>query len=102
MDFGQIFALLKDTYWANQRAPEAQITAMQNSYNVAAIQEGRIIGYARIVTDYSTIAWLCDVVVHPEFRGQGIGKAMLDFVFSDPKILNISRFILGTRDAHSL
>jgi proline iminopeptidase len=60
------------------------------------------LAFARIVTDYSTYAYLCDVYVLEEHRGKGLGKWMIDFVMKHPELQGLRRFQLVTRDAHSL
>ena len=102
VDLGRLYEWLVGSYWANERTLEEQRTAVANSMNFSAYIDGQMVGYARIVTDGCTFAWLCDVIVDPEFRGRGIGTALMDFVFSNPDVLRVRRFLLGTRDAHAL
>jgi GNAT superfamily N-acetyltransferase len=62
---------------------------------------GATVGCARVVTDYSTFGWVCDVIVHPDHRGRGIGKMLMKAVVEHP-VLAPMRLILVTRDAHGL
>ena len=56
----------------------------------------------RIVTDYATFAWLCDVFVLPAHRGAGLGKALIQVVINHPTLQGLRRLALATRDAHGL
>ena len=58
--------------------------------------------FARVVTDHSTFAYLCDVVVDSEFRGIGLSKRLMKEIMATPSLNGLRRFILATRDAHSL
>jgi GNAT superfamily N-acetyltransferase len=60
------------------------------------------IGFARVVTDNATFAWLCDVYIEDDFRKNGLSKWMVECVLSHPDLQNLRRFCLGTRDAHTL
>ncbi len=55
-----------------------------------------------MVTDYATFAWLCDVFIHEDYRGQGIGKWLMASIISHPDLQGLRRFLLATRDAHGL
>jgi GNAT superfamily N-acetyltransferase len=59
------------------------------------------VAFARVVTDYSTFSWLCDVIVDEKERGRGLGKLLMSRIMGDPRIRD-TKFILGTRDAHGL
>lgn len=63
---------------------------------------GSQIGYARIVTDGATFAWICDVYIEPEYRGKGLSKWMIDCLMTYPVLKNLRRICLATKDAHSL
>ena len=60
------------------------------------------VGFARVVTDKATFAWLCDVFVLPEHRGKGIAKLLMDAVMSHPDLQGLRNVMLATRDAHGL
>lgn len=97
-----VLQLLKDAYWAQGRSLETQQTALANSLNFGVYQNERLIGHARVVTDGATFAWLCDVIIDPEFRGRGLGKQLVAHVVADPRVRSVRRFLLATRDAHGL
>ena len=56
----------------------------------------------RVVTDYATFAWLCDVIIEEDLRGNGLGAWMLEIVLNDPEMRSVKRWLLATSDAHSL
>ena len=60
------------------------------------------VGFARVVTDKATFAWLCDVFVLPEHRGRGVAKELMDAVMSHPDLQGLRNVMLATRDAHGL
>ena len=97
----RIHAMLLTSYWANARSREAIEKSIQNSLCVGVYSEGVQIGFARCVTDYATIFWLCDVIVDEAYRGRGIGKALMEAILSHEQLQGLSG-ILATRDAHGL
>lgn len=101
MNSKRIHALLNQTYWASDRTYETLLKSISTSECVAVYSGDLIIGFARIVTDYCTVFWICDVVVDPEYRGQGIGKMMLNHIKS-LEYYKDSKGILATKDAHGL
>ena len=58
--------------------------------------------FARVVTDGATLAWLCDVIVDPTFRGKGISKDLIKYIMAHPKMQGLRRICLATKDAHGL
>lgn len=95
--------LSEQSYWANGRAREVQDAAIDASRNYGVWDEsGAQVAYARVVTDAVTFAWLCDVFVAEEARGNGIGKLLVEGVIADLQPLGITRVVLATADAHGL
>ncbi len=92
------------SYWAKGRPAELQDAAIDASrnYSVHEVGSGRQVGYARVVTDGVTFAWLCDVFVAPDARGAGVGKLLVDGVLADLDALGVRRTLLATADAHGL
>ena len=90
------------SYWARGRDFETVQRAVENSLPFGVYRDGRQVGFARVVTDYATFAWLADVYVLDEFRGGGLGKWLVEVVLSHPELQHLRRWILGTRDAHEL
>ena len=101
LQLDRICAMLATSYWANARSRETIEKAIQHSICFGAYSEGVQVGFARCVTDYATIFWLCDVIVDEAYRGRGIGKALMEAVSSHEQ-LNGLNGILATRDAQGL
>jgi GNAT superfamily N-acetyltransferase len=78
------------------------VTAAENSLNFGLYFNEKQIGYARIISDFSTIAYLGDVYVLPEFRGQGLSKWLMQTIQQHPNLQGLRRWILLTGDAHGL
>lgn len=94
--------LTEESYWAKTRTLEQTRTAIEHSLCFGAYQGERQIGFARVVTDQATFAYVGDVFVLDEFRGQGIGKRLMDVIVADPRLQGLRRWVLATRDAHGL
>lgn len=90
------------SYWARGRDFETVRRAVENSLPFGVYRGARQVGFARVVTDYATFAWLADVFVLEEFRGEGLGKWLVEVVLSHPELQNLRRWTLATRDAHDL
>lgn len=95
---------LAASYWAPNLRKELLAAAIEASLVVGAFDRasGRQVGFARAVTDYATFAWLCDVIVAEDARGQGAGKAMVRALLEHPRLQTLRRWALATRDAHGL
>ncbi|MGA2758736.1 MAG: GNAT family N-acetyltransferase [Candidatus Cybelea sp.] len=104
LDLDAIERLLGSAYWASQRSRAATDVAVKNSlcFGLYEARSGRQIGMSRVVTDYSTFAWLCDVIIEEEHRGKGLGTWMIEAVLADPRVIHVGRWILATSDAHRL
>ncbi|MEV4948648.1 GNAT family N-acetyltransferase [Streptomyces sp. NPDC053755] len=96
--------LSTDTYWATGRPRETQDRAIAGSLNFAAYHRGtgEIAAYARVVTDHTTFAWLCDVYVDRPARGTGLGTALVTAVRDHLAPLGLRRIMLATADAHGV
>ena len=103
MNTAEVAALLKTTYWANKRSIETIEASMRNSacYGVYLDDEKKLVGFARVISDYATSYYLCDVVIDPAYRGKGLGKALVSYIVSLPEYANL-RGLLLTKDAHGL
>ncbi len=96
--------IAEESYWGRGRARERHAAAIANSraYGVYGTESGDQVGYARIITDGVTFAWLCDVFVDPDRRGEGIGKLLMAGITAELEPLNLRRVMLITADAHGL
>jgi GNAT superfamily N-acetyltransferase len=95
-----ICALLKNTYWAANRSRETIEQCIKHSLCFGLFHGDAQVGFARVITDYSTFSYLCDVVIAPEHRGQGMGKWLLQCILEHPD-LPTTRFTLFTKDAQA-
>jgi len=101
LDLKRICQLLANTYWADRRSVEAIATSIEKSISFGVYHADRQIGFARIVTDHSTFAWICDVTIDPAYRGQALGKWLVQTVISHPAA-QVSLQLLRTKDAQTL
>ncbi len=102
LDMNAVVGFLARAYWASNR-PRATIEkSIKNSLNVGVYKNGAQIAYCRVVTDYATFAWLCDVFVDETHRGDGVSKWMLAGVMAHPELQGLRRWLLATRDAKTL
>ena len=99
----EVCALLKTTYWASQRSREQIEKSMRNSVCYGICPEGKqkLAGFARVITDWATTYYLCDVVIDEAYRGNGLGKALVSHIVSLPEYAGLRGFLF-TRDAHGL
>ena len=95
-------AYLTRSYWSPGIPLETVRRAIANSFCVAVHYHVQQVAMARLVTDYATMAYLADVYVLEEHRGQGLSKAMLAHLHERPELQGLRRWILFTRDAHEL
>ena len=102
MDLRAVHAFLTEAYWSKGVAFELVDRAARHSLCFGLFQESRQIGFARVVTDKATFAYLADVFVLEAHRGQGLARLMLDAVFAHPDVQGLRNFLLLTRDAHGL
>ena len=96
--------LSEEAYWAVGRTVETQRRAIEHSPLVVGAYDasGGQVGFARMVTDLATFAWLADVYVVAAARGTGLGTAMVETIVEHPDVASIARQLLATRDAHGL
>ena len=94
--------LAEESYWARERSREQTVAAIKNSLPFGVYKGENQIGFARVVTDYATFAYLGDVYILKEFRGRGLSKWLMETILDDPRLQNFRRWILATGDAHTL
>lgn len=94
--------LSTEAYWSLGRTREVVETSIAHSLNFGAYDGDVQVGYARVVTDRATFAWLCDVFVDADHRGRGVGTALLDAVTARLAGHRLRRVLLATADAHGV
>ncbi|KJK13790.1 GCN5 family acetyltransferase [Terrabacter sp. 28] len=104
MDLDRVHQWLStDAFWALGRTRETVETAARNSLNFGAFtRDGTQVAYARVATDHATFAWLCDVYVDRDHRGQGLGTRLSEAVVARLRPLGLKRVLLSTLDAHDV
>ena len=102
LDLPIIHTFLDASYWARGRSVEVVTRSIENSLPFGVYMGERQVGFARVITDYATFAWLADVFVLEEFRGQGLGKWLIEVILSHPDLQGFRRWVLATKDAHEI
>jgi ribosomal protein S18 acetylase RimI-like enzyme len=102
LDVAAIYGYLSRAYWSEGIPRDIVEKAIANSLCFGLFRDSDQIGFARVVTDRATYAYLCDVYVLEEFRGKGLGVWLMECVMSHPDLQGLRRFSLATRDAHGL
>lgn len=103
MKLEDIQRLLKMTYWADKRSPETVEKSVRNSscYGIYLDEANKLVGFARVISDYATTFYLADVIIDKEYQHQGMGTALVSYVLSQPVYQDL-RGILLTKNAHGL
>jgi GNAT superfamily N-acetyltransferase len=102
MDVEAIHAFLTRTYWA-RGIPRATVErAIAHSLCFGVFHDGAQVGFARVITDRATFAYLADVYLLEAHRGQGLARRLLQAVLAHPELQGLRRWLLVTRDAHPL
>lgn len=104
IDFDSVTSLLQTAYWSIGTTKEDVMLAARNSTLVvgAFSEDGKQVGYARVLSDKVRLAYIMDVIVADEFRHHGIASDMMRFMLEHPCFSNIAHWMLATKDAHPL
>jgi GNAT superfamily N-acetyltransferase len=102
LDFARTSELLRATYWGGARTDELNRRAFANSVCAIALVDGQQAGFARVSGDRTLFARISDVIVWPEYRGRGIGKALVQALLDHPELRTVTTWTLNTSDAHGL
>lgn len=102
LDFQSTSDLLTASYWGRQRTEEINRRAFANSVCAIALIDGRQVGFARASGDRTVFARISDVIVWPEHRGKGIGRALVQALLDHPELNSVPTWMLNTSDAHGL
>ena len=102
-DIEVVHGVLSQSYWSPGIPRDIVARACENSMcAIARDDAGRLIGFARLVTDKATFAWLCDVIVLPGRQGRGLGRALVSAFRAHADLQGLRRWLLGTKDAHGV
>lgn len=102
MDVDAIHAYLSRSYWAKNVPKQVVIKAIDNSLCFGLFFNEEQVGFARLITDYATFAYLADVYILDTHRGKGLSKMLLKKIFEHSELQGLRRMLLATSDAHSL
>jgi GNAT superfamily N-acetyltransferase len=103
LDVGLLHDFLSHSaYWALGRPLPVVEKSIEHSLCFGVYADDAQVGFARVVTDYATFAWLCDVFILDAYRGQGLGKWLIECIVAYPDLQGLRRFVLATGDAHEL
>ncbi|WP_077922459.1 GNAT family N-acetyltransferase [Spirosoma sp. 209] len=94
--------LSQQSYWAKNIPLDIVERSIANSLCFGVYQHGQQVGFARVITDQATFAYLSDVFILPEHRGKGLSKWLVQTISDWPELQGLRRWMLATRDAHSL
>ncbi len=100
IDFERLCNFIQSAYWGKGRATSTIKSSFDNSLCFIAEKDGHQIGFARVITDYAIIGYLCDVLVFEEYRGRGIAKMLMTSILDHPQLSTVESLMLATRDAH--
>jgi GNAT superfamily N-acetyltransferase len=93
---------LYGSYWAENIPEEVVERSIDNSLCFGVYHDEQLIGFARVITDFATFAYLADVFITPNERGKGLSKWLMQVILEHPQLRGLRRFVLATRDAHAL
>ena len=102
LDFDTIYNFLSESYWAKGIPREIVVRSMQNSLCFGMFSGAEQVGFARVISDYATYAYLADVFVVEPYRGRGLAKWLMECIVAHPQLQGLRRWTLATRDAHEL
>lgn len=103
LDLGAIHRFLsQESYWAKNRTIEQSLTAIENSLCYGVYRGREQVGFARVITDKATFAYIGDVYILEGHRGKGLSKWLMEIIVAQPDLQGLRRWLLATYDAHGL
>jgi GNAT superfamily N-acetyltransferase len=102
LDLAVIHDFLTTSYWAAGIPIETVKKSLEHSLNFGVYKEGEQVGFARVITDYATFAYIGDVFILEDYRGQGLSKWLMQVIADHAELQGLRRWVLLTRDAHGL
>ena len=100
LDMDAIHAYLKESYWAGGIPRDVVVKAIENSFCFGLYDQGKQIGFAAVITDFTHFAYLKDVFVLDEYQGRGLGTWLVECILACPQLQGLRRILLATSDAH--
>lgn len=102
LDLDVIHSFLTESYWAREIPHDVVARSIENSLCFGVYRGDEQVGFARVISDYATYAYIADVFILESFRGHGLGKWLIGCIMDHPDLQNLRRWSLVTRDAHEL
>ena len=102
LDPSVIHAFLTESYWSKGCSMNNVLRRIENAWCFGVFNNDQQIGFARVITDKATFAYIADVFILENYRGQGLSKQLMAFILEQPDLQNLKRWLLATRDAHGL
>ncbi len=101
-DVWMIYEFLRNAYWSKGIDYATVKKRIKNSLCFGIFHEKKQLGFARVITDYTSFAYLADVFIIEKYRGKGLGKWMLENILNHPELKDVKTWMLATKDAHGL
>ena len=102
LDIEVIHRFLDTSYWAAGRSAETIRRSIEHSIPFGVYKGDQQVGFARVITDYATFAWIADVFILDSFQGKGLGTWLMEVIITHPELQGFRRWVLATKDAHEL
>lgn len=102
LDISMIHDFLRSSYWAENISKATVENSIKNSLCFGIYKANKQVGFAKVISDYATSALLRDVFILEPYRGQGLGKWLIKYILEYPELLDVQKWLLGTKDAHGL
>lgn len=102
VDATVVHEFLTNSYWARGISLETVRQSIENSLCFGVYGHGRQVGFARVISDRATFAYLADVFILPEYRRRGLSKWLMECIMGHPDLQGLRRWMLATQDAHGL
>ena len=102
LDPSVIYAFLTESYWSKGCSMDNVMRRIENALCFGVYENDKQVGFARVITDKTTFAYIADVFILENYRGQGLSKQLMAFILEQSDLQNLKRWLLATRDAHGL
>jgi N-acetylglutamate synthase-like GNAT family acetyltransferase len=102
IDIQYVHQFLSNTYWAKDIPLDTLKRSIEGSICFSVFHSDKQVGFARVITDEATFAYLADVFIDDNYRGQGLSRWLMEVIMAQPSLQGLRRFLLATRDAHGL